>query len=96
MDTFDDIERRRELNEGVHPSPGDGYDEEGTFAVRTVFLDGVERIESTWTSLRDALLHADHVRVELLAKNYDRHRVLVDVVDMDDPERGSLDWDVLA
>lgn len=92
----DEIERRREVNEGVHPAPDTLNDEEGSFAVRTVFLDGVDRTHSRHKSLRWALYHADATRGELAAKGYDRTRVHVDVVDEDDPERGSLDWEDLG
>lgn len=93
MSTFDDIERRREANEGVHPAPDDLIDEEGSFAVRVVFLDGVDRTESSHTSLRRALFRADTYRYELEKKGYRHHNSHVGVIDSDDPERGELDWD---
>lgn len=92
MSDHDEIERRREMNEGAHPYGGDLYDEEGNFAVRVVFLDGVDRTDSRHTSLRGALAGADFLRIDLKAKGYDRHRVHVGVIDEDDPERGELDW----
>lgn len=95
MSGFDEVERRREANEGVHPAE-DLYDEEGHFAVRAVFLDGVDRNQSLHTSLRHALLAADLYRAEMREKGYDRFRLHVGVIDEDDPERGELDWDVVS
>jgi hypothetical protein len=92
VSSFDDIERRREANEGVHPREVI-YDEEGSFAVRAVFLDGVERNQSLHRSLRLALEAADFYRAEMRGKGYGRSRLHVDVIDENDPERGSLDWD---
>lgn len=96
MIDHDDIERRREMNEGVHPRESEVHDEEGHFAVRAVFLDGVDRNQSLHTSLYRALRAADEYRLDMRAKGYDRHRLHVDVIDEDDPERGSLDWDAIA
>jgi hypothetical protein len=93
VSSFDDIERRREANEGAHPYRGDLQDEEGDFAVRIVFLDGVDRTGKRSRSLRRALRYADEERSALLGKGYDRHRVHVAVIDEGDPERGELDWD---
>lgn len=56
------------------------------FAVRIVYLDGVERIDSSWTTARLAKKIADRARENLEAAGYDKHRVHVDVVDLDDPE----------
>ena len=70
-------------------------DETGTFSVRVVYLDGVERLTPEIESLREALLAADEHRQALAVLGYDHHRVHLDVIDMNDPERGSLDWDTL-
>lgn len=92
MSAFEEIERRREANEGAHL--GDtSYDETGHFAVRAVFLDGVDRNQSLHTSLRHALEAADLYRIDMAKKGYDRRRLHVGVIDEDDPERGELDWD---
>lgn len=84
------------MNAGAHPDEGWPYDEEGHFAVRAVFLDGVDRNQSLHTSLRQALRSADEYRADMRAKGYDRSRLHVGVIDEDDPERGELDWDAVA
>lgn len=95
MSAFEDIERRREVNEGAHPEET-AYDETGNFAVRVVFLDGVDRTaQDGFTSLRAALAWADGYTLDLRKKNYTRTMVHVGVIDVDDPERGELDWDDL-
>lgn len=102
MSSFDDVERRREANEGVHPAAPGLNDEIGDYAVRVVFQsDCEERIESRHVSLRNALAEADLRRGELSKPWRDAGRnpaahVHVDVIDCDDPERGSLDWDVFS
>lgn len=99
MTAFDDIERSREFNEGLayerhHEATLTLPDEEGDFAVRAVFLDGVERYESTHASLRAALEHADGYCRSMALAGYTKRNLFVDVIDRDDPERGSLDWGV--
>lgn len=97
---FDNIERSREANEGLaydryyESATAGEADEEGDFAVRYVMLDGVERIESTHTSLRAALDRADGYQREMRAAGYTRRNLHVGVIDQDDPERGELDWSV--
>jgi hypothetical protein len=92
VSSFDDIERRREANEGAHPRVV-LHDEEGSFAVRAVFLDGVDRNQSLHGSLRAALEAADLYRAEMRGKGYGPGRLHVGVIDEYDPERGELDWD---
>lgn len=101
MSAFEEIERARERNEGVHPAPDGLNDEEGIFGVRLVRQsDCEERILSHWRSLRDALYVADEIRARESKPWRERGlnpraHVLVDVIDMDNPERGSLDWEEL-
>jgi hypothetical protein len=99
----DDIERRNEANEGAHPSAGTTYsDEYGDFRVRVVLQSECEeRLVYANASLRCALAFADIERGRLSKPWRDAGRnpaahVHVDVIDMEDPERGGLDWDVLS
>ncbi len=69
-------------------------DETGSFATRVVYLDGVERITPEVASLREALIDADKHRSDLALIGYDRTRVHIDVIDLNDGER-RLDWDTL-
>lgn len=95
MSDFDQIEARREINEGVHPSR-DEYDEIGDYSVRVVFLDGVDRTAADgFTSLREALHWADQYTLDLRKANYTSSMVHVGVIDNEDPERGELDWDAI-
>jgi hypothetical protein len=90
----------RETNDLYFGDPASGTDnpppdEQGRFAVRIVYLDGVERYDGDdFESLRAALSYSDHARKNLGAAGYDRRRVHVDVVDLDDGER-RLDWSTL-
>ncbi len=69
-------------------------DETGRFALRVVYLDGVERIGVDINTLREALIEADKHREDLAVLGYDHRRVHVDVIDLNDGER-RLDWDTL-
>jgi hypothetical protein len=65
------------------------------FLVQVIYLDGVERPLDRFDWLREALEARDRERAELAAAGYDRTRAHVRVVDVDDGERGSLEWDDL-
>jgi hypothetical protein len=69
------------------PPEPDEDDEPDRFAVRIVYLDGVERIDSNWPTEWLANKIAGRARENLEAAGYDKSRVHVDVVDLDDPER---------
>lgn len=107
MSDHETIERRREWNEGAHYPSGPLYwspenGDRGNYAVRLVRQsECVERIVSHWHDLRWALEAADILRSEESrpwrnAGKNPRAHMLVDVIDLDDPERGGLDWDDVA
>jgi hypothetical protein len=61
------------------------------YSVRRVYRDGVpDIVEEKGTDLRAAL----DLRDELL-EGTSRHTVYIDVIDLDDPERGTIDEDDL-
>jgi hypothetical protein len=91
-------EAHREANDRYFGAPETGAperDETGSFQIRVVYLDGVERhTDDPYTSLREALEECDTTRASLKGAGYGRTRVHVDVIDLNDGER-RLDWSTL-
>lgn len=98
MSTFDEVERAREMNEGVHPVPPVLYDQEGDFAVIVdrplMGEDGDTYTHSQMPSLIEALRVADSVRRHMASSA--EHLIDVYVIDKKNESRGPLDWSAVS